>query len=392
MNKHKNMKILAVGGGSGGHVTPIAAVIRALQDQQGSTAIRVWTDRTFAPQAKSIIARVDPSVKLQTIVGGKLRRYHHLTFLQHFIIPSVLWPNLRDGLLVIIGTIQSFVKLLLWRPDVVFTKGGYVCLPVGWAANLLRIPVVIHDSDAHPGLTNRLLARRATAIATGAPLEYYSYPANKSHYVGIPVGDAFKALAPEARRSTKQSLGFDATHQLVVITGGGLGAKRINDTITLHLQRLLAKANVLLISGATQYDELRALTPEADDRFQLHAFVSDNMADILGAADVVVTRAGATTMLELAAVARPSIIVPNGRLTAGHQLKNAKVYADQNAAIIVDDETLDDPHSTVLIDAIELVLDDISLQQSLAKAIHGFAKPHAAKDMAAIIVRIAKKH
>ena len=148
-------KILAVGGGSGGHVTPVVAVLRELKSQDPSIEVRFWCDNTFGRQAKSIVGYYDPEVRVDTIISGKLRRYHHLTFLQHLTIPSVLWPNLRDGVLVVAGVVQSVNKLLIWRPDVVFTKGGYVCLPVGWAARFLRIPLVIHDSDAHPGLTNR---------------------------------------------------------------------------------------------------------------------------------------------------------------------------------------------------------------------------------------------
>jgi UDP-N-acetylglucosamine--N-acetylmuramyl-(pentapeptide) pyrophosphoryl-undecaprenol N-acetylglucosamine transferase len=386
------MKILAVGGGSGGHVTPVVAVLHELKRHDKSAEIRFWCDRGFSSQAKRIVGDFDPAIRVDTVVSGKLRRYHHLTFLQHFTIPSVFWPNVRDVFLVLVGIVQCVVKLIVWRPNVVFTKGGFVCLPVGWAAQLLRIPVVVHDSDAHPGLTNRLLAKRAAAIATGAPLEYYSYSADKTTYVGIPIGDVFRPFDDNQRRETKKQLEIDETRPLIVITGGGLGARVLNDTVALHLQKLLEYGSVILISGADQYDELRALTPQNDPRYQLHAFVSSGMADILGAADVVVSRAGATTLLELAALAKPTILVPNGRLTGGHQLKNAKVYSDKEAVIILDDEQFGNKGDMSLVHEVRRVLQDPVLRKKLATNIHTFARPHAASDMAALVLKAARRH
>ena len=387
----KKLKILAVGGGSGGHVTPVVAVLRELDTQYAQSEIRFWCDRKFAPQARGVVHGYDPAIRIDTIFAGKLRRYHHLTFLQHFTIPSVIFPNIRDFLLVVFGTFQSIIKLLMWRPDVVFTKGGYVCLPVGWAAGLLRIPLVVHDSDAHPGLTNRLLVKSATTIATGAPLEYYSYPKSKTVYVGTPISAAFVPVSAQGRVVLKQELGVNPYRPLVVITGGGLGARLINDMIVLHLNHYLAIADVILISGSDQYDELRAITPHDDARFQLHGFVSKNMREMLSAADVVIARAGATTLLELAALAKPTVLVPNGRLTGGHQLKNAKVYTDKNAVIVVNDEQFTTHDDRTLFEATRRLVTDSTLQCTLSKNIHAFAKPNAARDMAQIILKAAKK-
>ncbi len=292
---------------------------------------------------------------------------------------------------MIIGTIQSIAKLLVWRPDVVFTKGGYVCLPVGWAAGLLRIPLIVHDSDAHPGLTNRLLARSAKTIATGAPLEYYSYPKSKTVYVGTPISASFVQVSRDTQINLKKELGVDPTRPLLVVTGGGLGARMINDMIVLHLGQYLKLADVILISGSDQYDELRAITPHEDPRFQLHGFVSKNMREMLSAADVVIARAGASTLLELAALAKPTVLVPNGRLTGGHQLKNAKVYSDKNAVIVVNDEAFKNTNDKTLFEATRRAVTDTALQKTLSRNIHTFAKPDAAHDMARIILKAAKK-
>ena len=280
--------------------------------------------------------------------------------------------------------------MIIWRPDVVFTKGGYVCLPIGIAARVLNIPLVIHDSDAHPGLTNRVLAKWAVAIGTGAPLKFYPYPVSKAKYVGVPIVADFRPFDATQQAEAKQRLGFSPTRPLVVVTGGGLGAKRLNEAIAINLRKLLEYTNVVLISGEGQYDDMRALTPQDDDRYQLHAFVSKGMADMLGAATAVVTRAGATTILELAALAKPTILVPNALLTGGHQLKNAAVYEEKGAVLVLNETDIDnDP--ALLERAIKRVIDDKTLQAQMAASFESFAKPNSAKEMAELITGAIKR-
>lgn len=277
----------------------------------------------------------------------------------------------------------------MWRPDVVFTKGGFVCLPVGLAAKLLKIPLVIHDSDAHPGLTNRVLAKWADAIGTGAPLKYYSYPKAISQYVGVPISAEFTPLNEKERQAAKQTLGFDPTRPLVVVTGGGLGAQRINNAVAKRVHELLDITSLILISGADQYDELRALTPRDSSTYQLHAFVSGKMAQMLSAADVVVARAGATTILELAAAARPTILIPNGYLTGGQQLKNAAVYAEGEAVEVINEHELD-ANPQLLVDTLTALLANPVRLEQMSKTFHEFAKPHAASDVADMIESTVK--
>jgi UDP-N-acetylglucosamine--N-acetylmuramyl-(pentapeptide) pyrophosphoryl-undecaprenol N-acetylglucosamine transferase len=382
------MRILAVGGGSGGHVTPVVAVLKELKLQHPRVDVRFWCDQKFAPQARSTVAAFDPTIPVHTILAGKLRRYHHLTVMQQLLWPTLVMQNVRDLFLVGLGFVQSFFKLIIWRPDVIFTKGGFVCLPVGMAAHVLRIPLVIHDSDAHPGLTNRILSKWATSIGTGAPLEYYSYPASKAHYVGIPISDEFRPYSKAEQRLAKKEWGIDADRPLTVITGGGLGAKRINDVVGKVLRSLQQHTSVILISGAGQYDELRSLLPHDSEHFQLYPFVT-NMHNLFGAADVVVTRAGATTILELAASHMPTILIPNAKLTGGHQLKNAAVYDEANAVVVLNEEAMiDKPH--LLVECVQQFIEDPDQAKSMAKRFATFSKPDAAKDMAALILAARK--
>ena len=382
---------MAAGGGSGGHVTPVVAVLRELRKIEPDTEIRFWVDHAFEKQARTVMGGYDDSIRVDAIVSGKLRRYHHLKWWQQLMkFRTITLPNIIDAVKVGVGFVQCLCKLIAWRPDVVFTKGGYVCLPVGLAAHALRIPLVIHDSDAHPGLTNRVLARWADAIGTGAPLKFYPYPREISQYVGVPIMEDFVPYSDERRRDVKVKLGFDPVRPLVVVTGGGLGARRINDAVVAMLPQLTKQTNVILITGAQQYSNIRARVPNDTDQVHIHDFISSGLVDMLGAADIVVARAGATTILELAALAKPTILVPNGYLTGGHQLKNAAVYEEKGAVKVIDELQLDD-HPKVLVQAIEALLADRAAMARMGAAFLTFAHPRAARDMAEMIVRTAKR-
>jgi UDP-N-acetylglucosamine--N-acetylmuramyl-(pentapeptide) pyrophosphoryl-undecaprenol N-acetylglucosamine transferase len=380
------MKILAVGGGSGGHVTPLVAVLREIKKLQPGVDIRFWCDKKFAKQARQLVGQFDENIPVHMILAGKLRRYHHLSTIRHLLWPSLVIRNIADVFLVTAGFFQSLVKLIIWRPKVIFIKGGYVCLPVGIAAALLRIPMVLHDSDAHPGLTNRILARWARVIATGAPPEYYNYPSEKTKYVGIPVSSEYHQFSDKDKEKTRKEWGIEVHRPLIVITGGGLGASRINDMVVKTLGDLLKLGSVVLVSGEGQYGELREITPENNADFQLYPFISKGFASLLGCADLVVARAGATTILELAALKKPTILIPNPKLTGGHQMKNAKVYKDAGAVVLVsEEEMMDNPQ--VLVEAVKGIITDKKLSANLSDKFSSFARPDAAKDVAKIIIK-----
>lgn len=332
------------------------------------------------------MANYDNTVRVDTIVSGKLRRYHNLSIVRQLLrFRTIVWPNLMDGLKVFVGFIQSFYKLLVWRPDVIFTKGGYVCMPVGFAAHILHIPLVIHDSDAHPGLTNRVLSRWAKRIGTGAPLEYYPYPKSISRYVGVPIREGFQPYTLEKRKNAKVRLGFSNDRPLIVVTGGGLGAQRINNAVVDSIDSLTKITNVILITGAGQFREIRQKLRKDTDTYKIYDFVADDMIDMLGAADVVVARAGATTILELAALAKPTILIPNGFLTGGHQVKNARVYQDKGAVDVVDEMAME-KNPQILVNAVNDILQNPTKATEMGQAFYSFAHPNAASDMADMIL------
>lgn len=370
-------------------MTPVLAVINELSKHDEALEVRFICDRKFASLASDIMSHAKVPVEIQTISAGKLRRYHNVPLYKQLLDIPTLLLNIRDVFLLIAGFFQSLWILLRWRPEAIFTKGGFVCLPVGLSAALLKIPLVVHDSDSHPGLTNRILARYASKIATGAPLDNYSYPKEKSVYVGIPVDSEFTEVSDKQQQKYKAELGLpDITWPVVVVTGGGLGAARINHAVTQIASDLLeAKIAIVHVTGVSQYKKVSDVAPQ-HPAYIIKPFVSDGMYKVIGAADVVVTRAGATSLLEVAAMAKPTIIIPNMYLTGGHQLKNAKVYEQADAALVLDEKTLEaQPHQ--LTTAIELLLHDKKRAGQLSETMHKFAKPNAALDVAELIVDVA---
>jgi UDP-N-acetylglucosamine--N-acetylmuramyl-(pentapeptide) pyrophosphoryl-undecaprenol N-acetylglucosamine transferase len=381
------MKIVSAGGGSGGHVTPALAVLSELYRQDPNMAAYFITDRKFVHAASSIMAKAPFEVRIKRIYAGKLRRYYGVSLWRQLINAPMVLRNLRDFFLVGLGFLQSCKFLLKVKPDVVFTKGGFVCLPVGLAARALKIPLVIHDSDAHPGLTNRLLAKYAAVIGTGAPIENYPYPSGRMHYVGIPIGREFSPLTPQQQQVCKAEIGLhDTKKPLLVVTGGGQGARNINRAVAAVANQLLDSVAILHLTGTANYQETLTTAPEHID-YIIKPFLP-GLSTALGAADIVITRAGATSLAELAGLAKPTIIIPHPHLTNGHQIKNAAVYANAGAAVVLDEKKLTLDHRKLTRIVLALAQSPEKRAQ-LSRNIHAFAKKDAALDMAALIAEAA---
>lgn len=280
----------------------------------------------------------DPNIDaVHAISAGKLRRYHGEGVKQLFDIKTIAL-NTRDVFRVINGVLHSWFLLRRLKPEVIFVKGGYVGVPVGLAAAALKIPFITHDSDAIPGLANRIIARWAVKHAVAMPKEVYSYPADRTVTVGVPVVAQYQYVTDEQQRQYKQELSLPADAQLVFVIGGGLGARRINDAVARILPDLLASnPKLYVVQGAGRANEalLREqyqvdLSPEAFQRVQVAGFLHD-VYRYSGAADIIVTRAGATNLAEFAVQGKACIVVPAPFLAGGHQLKNAAYLAEKQA-------------------------------------------------------------
>ena len=385
------------GGGSGGHVTPALAILEALAASDPKLEVCFICDKKFAPQAQTILAKSSLPITLRTVYAGKLRRYHGVPLWKQLLDLPTVWLNLRDSLYIGIGYLQSRRIMRQFKPAVVFGKGGFVCMPVGLAAHKLGIPLVIHDSDAHPGLTNRVLSRWATTIATGAPLENYPYDRSRTHFVGIPVGPQFVRATADEQAQLKRTLMHDATRFLIAVVGGGLGAATINEGMVKSAQALIAEgAEIIHVTGKAHGSQVTekieaALSAEESAHYQIKPFIdADDMAALLKAADVVVSRGGATAIAELSMLGKPTVLVPGAKLTGGQQLKNAKALEAAQAVLVVDDNALQKDHRSLL-RALLYTIKNRTVRHTLGQKIRTFAKPEAASDVATLIVQAARQ-
>lgn len=367
-------------------MTPVVAVLDELAKQTELSEVRFVCDKAFAVQAKGIMSHASMPVTTHIISAGKLRRYKHFKLWHYIIHPSVMTRNILDSGKIIIGILQSIRLIRKYKPDVIFLKGGYVCLPVGTAARLCRVPVVIHDSDARPGLTNRILAPRADKIATGYPVENYPYSHHKTTYTGVPINENFTTISVAKQQTLKKRLSLSPSAPLVVAVGGGLGAQSINTAMVEALPKLAGiGAHAVVIAGKHNYTQIKDAS-EPYHNVTVLEFVSEGLVRLLGAADIVVTRASATSLQELAGLAKPIIAVPAKAL--GDQHKNAAVYQEASAAIIMTDDEIARPGR--LGNEIVDLLHDSSRRETLSRNIHKFARPHAARDVAKLLREMAE--
>ncbi len=326
--------------------------------------------------------------KTYTIFAGKLRRFHGKRWYWYFSQPGLLLHNIKDALQFIIGCLQALWILIFWRPDVVFVKGGFVGLPVGLAAAFLRVPIVTHDSDTVPGLTNRILARYAHTLAVGAPVDQYpQYAKRNVIYTGVPVRSEFlQKLDAEAIRL---EMGVPTSGELIAITGGSLGAVRMNTAVLAVLDSLLMRNKnriIYWLTGAYGHSAIvEALQKKPYKSQVIIEKYSNNMPAIFSAATIIITRAGATTLAEIAVLHKPAVIIPNPLLTGGHQVKNGEMYKQYNAATVVFESELQQ-NPALLATAVEAVLDNEPLRATYRHNLVRLAEPQAARNIANIII------
>jgi UDP-N-acetylglucosamine--N-acetylmuramyl-(pentapeptide) pyrophosphoryl-undecaprenol N-acetylglucosamine transferase len=375
------MKILAVGGGSGGHVTPVVAVYKELQKRTEVLDFHFICDKNFYSQTTKLFA--DTNAKIHVVAAGKLRRYANLKWFMHlhpYHIVHTHIANVIDLFKICCGYFQSARLIKKIRPDVLFVKGGFVSLPVGLAAKKRGVPIVIHDSDVVSGLTNRILAKAASKIGTGSPVENYpNYPKDKTRFVGIPIDSKFfDDMTPSEKHSVFAQYGFDKKYPLVLMTGGGGGSEFLNDLASLSASILTGKqVQILLLTG--EKTKARFIDSEY---FKAVSFVS-GLADVIRAADLVVSRAGASSFAELAAAAKPTILVPHPHLAGNHQVKNAEVYGRAGAAVVMQE---DDLTPEIFTNTVWDLLQNKTKLNDLARSIHKLARPNALHDIVDLIL------
>jgi UDP-N-acetylglucosamine--N-acetylmuramyl-(pentapeptide) pyrophosphoryl-undecaprenol N-acetylglucosamine transferase len=322
----------------------------------------------------------------EAIKAGKLRRYSDVSKLRSLTDVKTISLNVRDITRLVRGYRRSTSILRRFKPDVVFAKGGYVSLPVGLAAATLRIPYVVHESDLRAGISNRTLAKWATKVAVGFPVKnYHDLPKSKLVYTGSPIRAELLTLS---QTKAKKHFSLHSTKPVVLVTGGGLGSQSLNDVVVTALPKLLEEYQVLHITGEKDIEHvrfrLRAFSKEELADYHVFSFLREDMPQALVAADIVITRAGATTLAELAALAKPTIVIPHPSLT--DQAINAKTFARAGAVRNVPQLGLT---PAILLRELHRISNSAKEQELLAKAIAEFAKTDAAHELAELIVETA---
>jgi UDP-N-acetylglucosamine--N-acetylmuramyl-(pentapeptide) pyrophosphoryl-undecaprenol N-acetylglucosamine transferase len=383
------MTIVITGAGSGGHVTPLLAVaeeIRAID----KTANIVFIGQKGDPFG----LRLEGSELINEAIfisAGKFRRYHGEGWKQLLDLPTI-FKNSVDFFKFLIGLIQAYSVLGKIKPDIIFIKGGYIGVPVGLAAALRKIKYITHDSDTMPGLANRIIAKWAIMHATGMPTEFYDYQKDKTVYVGVPISAEYSLVDEDMQNAFKKNLGFESADKLILFTGGGLGSKVLNDSLVEITKKLLSsdeKIRIMNIAGNENEEEVRGafsnkLSSEEIDRLTIKGFVTD-LHKYSGAADLIISRAGATNIAEFAAQAKACVIIPSPYLVGGHQIKNAESLVKINAIEMIDEADLQN-NPEVLLDKITELMNSKSKREELGKNLHKIAKLNASKDLAKLII------
>ncbi|MCX6766085.1 MAG: undecaprenyldiphospho-muramoylpentapeptide beta-N-acetylglucosaminyltransferase [Candidatus Moranbacteria bacterium] len=360
------MRIVLTGGGTGGHIFPLVAVAQELRKKLREEAEILYVGSRGELEKEVMVKEGIPA---KHVLSGKKRRYFSLqNFLDFFKIP--------------LGFIQSLWILLWYMPDVVFSKGGYASIPVVLAAWLYRIPVMIHESDAVPGTANQILAKFSQRIAAAYPSAEQYFPHSQVVLTGNPVrSEVSKGSAHSARTKFE----FTESKPVILVMGGSQGAQIINRAIVKILPRLLERAQVVHQTGEKNYDEVVHLAAEYGIKAGREGYAPvrflgiDDLKNVYAAAMLVVSRAGANSIAEIAANGKTAVLVPLENSANDHQRMNAYEIARIGGALVLEETNLGE---NILLDKIIMLLDDEELRGAMGQKIRVFHHSDAAEKIA----------
>ncbi|MFA5047770.1 MAG: undecaprenyldiphospho-muramoylpentapeptide beta-N-acetylglucosaminyltransferase [Patescibacteria group bacterium] len=352
------MKILLSGGGTMGSVSPLIAVYQEIKDKRSDVEF-MFIGTKIGPEKEAVESYKMP---FKAISSGKLRRYFS-------------WQNLTDPFKIVAGFLQSFSILLKFKPNVVMVAGGFVGVPVAWTAWLLRIPVLIHQQDIIAGLANKLMANIATNITVSFEPSLKDFFPQKTVLTGNPVRKEFHACDYKKSREL-----FKLKEDLpaLLILGGGTGAQDINQIIEKSVPQLLQFCQIVHITGRGKGIEVRA------EGYQQFEFLTHGMTEAVCAADLVISRAGISTLSELIIADKPTILIP---IPESHQEFNAQYFQKNNAVVNLSQQSL---NSEVLVGTIKELFSDGAARDNLARNIYKVMPHDGAQQVAMLLLTIAK--
>ena len=370
------MRIVLTGGGTGGHFYPLIAIAESIRGNSLSANAELYY---IGPDEYDKEALDSFDIKFVSCPSGKMRRYFS-------------FKNFIDIFKVIFGFFVALWKLFIIYPDAVMSKGGYTTVPVVLAAWFLRIPVVVHESDVRPGISNKIGGMVATYVAVSWPETADRFNAHKVALTGIP----FRASVLAPAEAPKTQLGLPETIPLILILGGSSGAERINTLVLDSLDELLPQYTVIhqtgkdLYEGVVEAAEALLEGKGYKERYVPVAFLDAAKMNLaLTGADLIVSRAGSGTIFEIAAHGKPSIIIPIPETISHDQRTNAYSYARSTDAIVLEEGNISDG---LLSAEIARIMGDTTLYTTMAEKARAFAPADASEKISDILRQIATAH
>ncbi len=360
------MRILFTGGGTGGHVYPIIAIKTTLERTNREISFLYVGPNSFAKGAFE-----KEGIKCKFILAGKLRRYFSLL-------------NFIDLLKIPIGLIQSLWYIFWFMPDVIFSKGGYGSIPVVFMSWIYRIPIIIHESDSIPGLSNKILARFAKKIIVAFKETMKYFPPQKTILLGIPIREE---LTQGNKEEGEKIFGLNSEKPVVLVMGGSQGAKKINEIVINTLPRLLKKCEIIHIYGKKNFKKLEAEYGKTQ-YYHIYPFLEiDRLKHAYAISDIIVSRAGATSVFGIAATGKPSILIPLSNSASNHQAKNAQSLSRIGGAFILKEKNLT---MNMFLNAVFELIDNPEEAKQMGEKAKLFYKPETNQKIAEEILGLAK--
>lgn len=369
----KKKAIIFAGGGTGGHIYPIIAIIRELKKHLSGLAVYfVAPDKASLKemnQQKEIISK--------RILSGKLRRYLSL-------------KNLVSPVLIFTGFIQALAYLLKIKPSLVFLKGGYGALPLGLAALALKLPIIVHESDTYPGLITRLFASRAEIVLTSfQETKNYLRKGIKIRLTGNPVRKLNQK--EKNQQDAKKILGLSEQKKALLVLGGSQGSSEINELIFNTKNNLLVNFSIIHAVGKDKFRDFkkRISQRKRSNDYQIYPYLKEKKLSLaLTAADLVIARSGAGLIFEIAQAGKPSILIPLANAASNHQRKNAYSYMSAGACLVIEK-----PNSQqgVFLKELSRLSNNQERIKKMTAAAKRFAKPDASSEIASLILNILAK-
>ena len=380
------MRIVITGGGSGGHISPALAVIEQLKEKAKAEKTplqllyiggKLGMEGTKSPSVEQkILPQTD--IPYVFIHAGKLQRSFSLK------TPLLLWGAIP-------GFFEALYHLLIFKPDVIFSTGGFVTVPVILAGWLLRIPIVVHEQTAAVGLSNKIGGFLAKIVAVSFPTSVKEFPKEKVVVTGNPIRSEILA----AREARKQLLATSRQLRTIYITGGAQGSHIINETIKKALPKLLKRGKIIHQCGSNELyndfehlsDTAKELPEELFERYEIIEYIGPKqIGQVFAKVNLVISRAGANTVNELAALGIPALLVPIPWVTNNEQYKNARILVNAGSARIIPENELT---AEKLLAEVDTILANLNDFQSKAQELQKEVRLDAANKLAEIIWKIS---